>query len=124
MMFSFNSPVGACPRCEGFGKVLGIDEDLVVPNKSLSLYEDCVMCWRGDKMSEWKNEFIRTASRYNFPVHRPYYQLSEEEKELLWHGNQHVEGIDDFCKMVSDYQYTIQYRVILARYRGKTLCPV
>ena len=124
MMFSFNSPVGACPRCEGFGKVLGIDEDLVVPNKSLSLYEDCVMCWRGDKMSEWKNEFIRTASRYNFPVHRPYYQLSEEEKELLWHGNQNVEGIDDFFKMVSENQYKIQYRVMLARYRGKTLCPL
>jgi excinuclease ABC subunit A len=123
LMFSFNSPVGACPVCEGFGRVMGIDEDLVVPNKSLSVYEDAVVCWRGDKMSEWKNEFIHAAGKYNFPVHRPYFELTDKERDLLWHGAKGLHGIDDFFTMVSENQYKIQYRVMLARYRGKTTCP-
>lgn len=123
LMFSFNSPVGACPVCEGFGRVIGIDEDLVIPNKSLSVYEDAVVCWRGDKMSEWKNEFIHAADKYNFPVHRPYFELTNKERDLLWHGAKGLHGIDDFFTMVSENQYKIQYRVMLARYRGKTTCP-
>lgn len=123
LMFNFNSPAGACPVCEGFGKVMGIDEDLVVPNKGLSVYDDAVVCWRGEKMSEWKNEFIRSAHKYNFPVHRPYFELTDKEKNLLWHGAQGVSGIDDFFKMVEENLYKIQYRVMLARYRGKTICP-
>lgn len=123
LMFNFNSPAGACPVCEGFGKVMGIDEDLVVPNKGLSVYDDAVVCWRGEKMSEWKNEFIRLAHKYNFPVHRPYFELTDKERDLLWHGAQGVSGIDDFFKMVEENLYKIQYRVMLARYRGKTICP-
>lgn len=123
IMFSFNSPVGACPVCEGFGRVMGIDEDLVVPNKSLSVYEDAVVCWKGEKMSEWKTEFVHAAGKYKFPVHRPYFELTEEEKDLLWHGASGLHGIDDFFKMVEENQYKIQYRVMLARYRGKTTCP-
>jgi excinuclease ABC subunit A len=123
LMFSFNSPAGACPRCEGFGRVMGIDEDLVIPNKALSVYEDAVVCWKGEKMSEWKVDLIRNAQRVNFPIHRPYYQLTEEEKELLWRGTFHFGGIDQFFQMLEDNQYKIQYRVMLARYRGKTVCP-
>lgn len=123
MMFSFNSPIGACPVCEGFGKVLGIDEDLVIPNKSLSVYEDAVLCWRGDKMGEWKMNFIRKAAKYDFPIHRAYFDLTEKEKDFLWHGAKDVEGIDAFFKMVEENQYKIQYRVMMARYRGKTTCP-
>ena len=124
-MFNFNNPYGACPKCEGFGKgkILGIDEDLVIPNKALSIYDDAVVCWRGEKMSEWKNAFIHAAAPLGFPIHRPYYQLSESEKRLLWHGNQSVYGIDSFFKMVEENLYKIQYRVMLARYRGKTNCP-
>jgi excinuclease ABC subunit A len=124
LMFSFNSPFGACPSCEGFGRVIGIDEDLVVPNKSLSVYQDAVMCWKGEKMSEWKNDFIRAASAYGFPIHRPYYELTEKEKELLWRGADSIHGIDAFFAMLEENQYKIQYRVMLARYRGKTICPV
>jgi len=123
MMFNFNNPIGACPQCEGFGRVLGIDEDLVVPNKNLSIYDDAVVCWKGEKMSEWKNEFIQSTVSRDFPIHRPYYQLSEEEKNLLWHGAPGVWGIDAFFKMLEENQYKIQYRVMLARYRGKTTCP-
>ncbi|MCL1932654.1 MAG: excinuclease ABC subunit UvrA [Candidatus Azobacteroides sp.] len=124
LMFNFNSPAGACPKCEGFGKIIGIDENLVIPNQSLSVYEDAVVCWKGEKMSEWKHDFIQNASRYKFPIHRPYYQLSEEEKDLLWHGKGALKGIDDFFKYVEDNLYKIQYRVLQARYRGKTVCPV
>lgn len=124
MMFSFNNPVGACPECEGFGKVLGIDEDLVIPNKSLSVYEDAVFCWKGDKMSEWKNEFMQAAVSKNFPIHRPYFELTEAERDLLWHGAPGTFGIDAFFRMLEENQYKIQYRVMLARYRGKTTCPV
>ena len=128
-MFSFNSPAGACPNCEGFGKVMGIDEDLVVPNTELSIYDGAVVCWRGEKMGEWKKEFCRRAERYNFPIFTPYYQLTQEQKDLLWHG---VKGedkyeslcIDRFFDMLQENQYKIQYRVMLARYRGRTTCPV
>lgn len=123
LMFSFNSPVGACPRCEGFGNVIGIDENLVIPNKSLSLYEDAVVCWKGEKMSEWKKQFIIDSQKYDFPIHRPYFELTTKEKKILWKGMSDVQGIDDFFKMVEENQYKIQYRVMLARYRGKTVCP-
>ena len=124
LMFNFNNPVGACPECEGFGRVIGIDEDLVVPNKTLSVYDDAVMCWRGEKMSEWKNDLIRRADSLHFPIHRPYYKLTDREKDILWHGSGDFEGIDGFFAMLEANQYKIQYRVMLARYRGKTICPV
>lgn len=123
-MFNFNSPMGACPECEGYGRVLGIDENLVIPNKALSVYDDAVMCWRGEKMSQWKDEFIRLSNKYGFPVHKPYYELNDEQKSLLWHGNSEIYGIDAFFKMVEENLYKVQYRVMLARYRGKTVCPV
>ena len=121
--FSFNSPIGACPACEGFGRVIGIDEDLVVPNKNLSIYEDAVVCWKGEVMSEWKNQLIHTASKFNFPVHKPYYELTDEQRHLLWMGNKYFEGLNAFFKHLEANQYKIQYRVMLARYRGKTICP-
>ena len=126
MMFNFNSPAGACPRCEGFGRTVGIDEDLVIPNKTLSLYDDAVACWKGDKMSEFKTWFIRKAAKYNFPIHKPYIELSDEEKDLLWTGNEADElyGIHYFFQhYVEENLYKIQFRVMLARYRGKTVCP-
>ncbi|MBQ9077874.1 MAG: excinuclease ABC subunit UvrA [Muribaculaceae bacterium] len=123
LMFNFNNPYGACPRCEGFGKIIGIDEALVVPNPALSVYDDAVVCWRGEKMSEWKRELIHLAPHIGFPIHRPYCELTEKEKSILWHGNSRFKGIDGFFRMVEENQYKIQYRVMLARYRGKTLCP-
>ena len=120
-MFSFNSPIGACPKCEGYGRVLGIDEDLVVPNKSLSVYDDAVMCWRGEKMSEWKRYFIQGAHRLNFPVHKPYYELNEKEKETLWNCER---GIYAFFNHLEEKKYKIQNRVMIARYTGKTRCPL
>ena len=122
-MFNFNNPYGACPKCEGFGKVIGIDEALVVPNPTLSVYQDAVVCWRGEKMSEWKRQLIHLAPHIGFPIHRAYCDLTEAEKSLLWHGNSRFPGIDGFFKMVEENQYKIQYRVMMARYRGKTLCP-
>ncbi|MEN6363339.1 MAG: excinuclease ABC subunit UvrA [Bacteroidales bacterium] len=122
-LFSFNSPAGACPSCEGFGKVIGIDEDLVVPNKSLSIYDDAVYCWRGEKMGEWKEELIRNADEFQFPIFRPWYQLSDAERKLVWTGNEYFHGLNRFFKMLEENQYKIQYRVMLARYRGKTVCP-
>ena len=124
MMFNFNNPVGACPTCEGFGKVLGIDENLVVPDKSLSVYDGAVVCWKGEVMSEWLRDFMKSCTKYKFPVHRPYYELTDKEKDLLWHGAEDVHGIDDFFKHVESNLYKIQYRVMLARYRGKTVCPI
>ena len=121
--FSFNNPYGACPRCQGYGSVIGIDEDIVVPNKQLSIYEDAVACWKGEKMSEWKSHFIRYASHIDFPIHTPYCDLSDDEKSLLWHGSEGWEGIDGFFEWVETQSYKIQYRVMLARYRGKTVCP-
>ncbi len=123
LMFNFNNPIGACDTCEGFGNIVGIDENLVVPNKTLSIYDDAVMCWRGQVMSEWKNAFIRLATRYDFPIHRPYYQLTQEQHDLLWHGFQGFPGIDGFFNFIKSKSYSIQYRVLLARYRGKTVCP-
>lgn len=123
LMFNFNNPVGACPTCEGFGKVLGIDENLVIPDKSLSVYEGAVACWKGEVLGEWLREFINKSAKYDFPIHRAYYDLTEEEKELLWHGANGVPCIDDFFKHVESNLYKIQYRVMMARYRGKTTCP-
>lgn len=130
-LFSFNSPLGTCPTCEGFGKVMGIDEHLVIPNPLLSVYDGCVQCWHGDKMSEWQKEFIRRAAIDDFPIFTPYFQLSQEHKDWLWHGlpsdrkrsKYERVSIDDFFQMVKENQYKIQYRVMLSRYRGKTLCP-
>lgn len=122
-LFSFNNPVGACPKCEGYGKVIGIDEDRVIPNKSLSLYEEAVVCWKGEKMRKWKDRFIMNASKFDFPVHKPYFQLTKEQKDTLWYGNRYTKGIYAFFRYVESKQYKIQYRVMLARYRGKTTCP-
>jgi len=123
LMFSFNNPIGACPTCEGFGKILGIDENLVIPDKSLSVYQGAVMCWKGEVMSEWLKDFIVKSDKFNFPIHRPYYDLTQKEKDLLWHGAEGLNGIDDFFKYVGENLYKIQYRVMQARYRGKTICP-
>ncbi len=130
-MFSFNSPLGACPRCEGFGRIIGIDENLVVPNSALSVYEGAVVCWRGEKMSLWKDEFCRRASKRGFPIFEPYFNLTREQKDMLWHGDAEEKAlpkyeqvtIDAFFRMLEENQYKIQYRVMLARYRGKTVCP-
>lgn len=121
--FSFNNPYGACPKCEGFGQVLGIDPDLVIPNKMLSLYEGAVQCWKGEKMNEWQQNFIHKAAQFDFPIHKPIAKLSEKDLHLLWHGNKQIAGIYDFFKMLEENLYKIQYRILLARYRGKTTCP-
>ena len=125
MMFNFNSPAGACPKCEGFGKIVGIDENLVIPDKSLSVQEECVKCWKGEKMSEWRRYFVNNAYKADFPIHRAYYDLSEEEKDILWNGRHDLDihGINDFFEMLERNLYKIQYRVMLSRYRGKTDCP-
>ena len=122
-LFSFNNPIGACPVCEGFGKVMGIDPDAVIPNKSLSVYEDAIMCWRGEKMSEWKDELIRAADKSGIPIHRPFYELTPEQIKLIWTGNRYFHGLNVFFQWVEKNQYKIQYRVMLSRYRGKTTCP-
>jgi len=122
-LFSFNNPFGACKTCEGFGSVIGIDEDLVIPDKSLSVYDDAVACWKGEKMSEYKHALITHAHKFDFPVHSPYYSLTQEQRQLLWTGNSYFEGINDFFQMVESQTYKIQYRVMLSRYRGKTVCP-
>jgi excinuclease ABC subunit A len=121
--FSFNNPVGACKHCEGYGSVIGIDEDLVIPNKSLSVYEDAIICWKGDKMGEWKNQFLKVAHKFDFPVHRPYSELDEKQKKLLWTGNSYFSGLNEFFQHLEEQSYKIQYRVMLSRYRGKTKCP-
>ena len=123
-LLNFNNPIGACPKCEGFGKIVGVDENLVIPNKALSIFQDAVACWKGEKMGEYKRRFMHIAAQTGFPIHKPYADLSESEKRLLWHGNSSVEGIDGFFRMVEENLYKIQYRVLLARYRGKTVCPV
>ena len=122
-MFNFNNPLGACPRCEGFGMVIGIDEGLVIPDKNLSVYEGAVACWRGEVMDEWRRGFINAAAKRDFPIHRAYYDLTDAERKLLWHGAPGVKGIDDFFSFVESNVYKIQYRVLLARYRGRTMCP-
>ena len=130
-MFSFNSPVGACPTCEGFGEIIGIDEKLVIPNSALSVYDGCVQCWHGEKMKMWQDEFCRRAAKDNFPIFEPYYNLTQKQKDMLWHGLPSDKGrdehervsIDDFFQMVKENKYKIQYRVLMSRYRGKTTCP-
>ena len=122
-MFSFNNPLGACTRCEGYGKVIGIDEDLVIPNRNLSVYEDAVVCWKGEVMGEWKQQLMLNASKAGFPVHKPIYKLNESHYDMLWYGCRYFQGINAFFDFVESQQYKIQYRVMLARYRGKTICP-
>ena len=130
-LFSFNSPIGACPECQGFGKIIGIDEHLVIPDTSLSVYDGCVVCWHGEKMKMWKEEFCRRAAQDDFPIFEPYYNLTQKQKDMLWHGLPSDKSrdkydrvsIDNFFQMVRENQYKIQYRVMLARYRGKTTCP-
>ena len=130
-LFSFNSPVGACPECQGFGKIIGIDEHLVIPNTTMSVYDGCVVCWHGEKMKMWKDEFCRRAAQDDFPIFEPYYNLTQKQKDQLWHGlpsERHKDiheqvSIDAFFQMVRENQYKIQYRVMLSRYRGKTTCP-
>ena len=130
-MFSFNSPAGACPECQGFGRIIGIDEHLVIPNTSLSVYDGCVVCWHGEKMGEWKNWFIQHAAKDDFPIFEPYYNLTQQQRDQLWHGlpsDRHKDlherpCIDAFFQMVKENQYKIQYRVMMSRYRGKTICP-
>jgi excinuclease ABC subunit A len=121
--FSFNNPYGACRRCEGYGSVIGIDPELVIPDKNLSVFEGAIAPWRGEKMGQWKDRLVMNAMKFDFPVHRPYYLLSEEEKELLWTGNEYFDGLNDFFEELEQNAYKIQYRVMLSRYRGKTICP-
>jgi excinuclease ABC subunit A len=121
--FSFNNPFGACKRCEGFGNIIGIDGDLVIPDKSLSVYQGAVAPWKGEKMGQWKELMVMNAYKFNFPVHKPYFELTQKQKDLLWTGNQYFEGINEFFRQVEEQTYKIQYRVMLSRYRGKTLCP-
>lgn len=121
--FSFNNPFGACKRCEGFGSVIGIDEDLVVADKSMSVYEGAIACWRGEKMKVWNDKLVMHAFKFDFPIHRPYFELSDFHKKLLWTGNKYFKGLDAFFKHIEEQSYKIQYRVMLSRYRGKTNCP-
>jgi excinuclease ABC subunit A len=121
--FSFNNPYGSCPICEGYGSVMGIDEDLVIPNKNLSVYEEAVVAWKGEKMSQWKEEFIKIAQKIDFPIHKPYADLSKKQIDLLWKPTKYFEGLNGFFLMLEQNSYKIQYRVMLSRYRGKTKCP-
>ncbi|MEG1841661.1 MAG: excinuclease ABC subunit UvrA [Alistipes sp.] len=122
-LFGFNNPLGACPRCEGYGKVIGIDEDLVIPDKSKTIYEDAIACWRGETMRQWKAELIRNAAAFDFPIHTPFHELTTEQKRLLWHGNEYFHGLDDFFNYIDSERRKIQFRVMKARYTGKTTCP-
>ncbi len=122
-LFSFNNPYGACKNCEGFGSIIGIDPDLVVPDKSLSVYDNAIAPWRGEKMGKWRDKLVKHAYKFNFPIHRPYFELNDYERGLLWKGNKYFEGLDDFFAHVEEQTYKIQYRVMLSRYRGKTTCP-
>ncbi|MBB5396645.1 excinuclease ABC subunit UvrA [Mucilaginibacter sp. AK015] len=121
--FSFNNPYGACKRCEGYGKIIGIDEDLVIPDKSKTVYEGAIAPWRGEKMREWNDVLVKNSLKFDFPIHRQYNQLTEEQQRLLWTGNQYFRGLDAFFKEMEEQTYKIQYRVLLSRYRGKTTCP-
>ncbi|MCD7963151.1 MAG: excinuclease ABC subunit UvrA [Rikenellaceae bacterium] len=122
-MFSFNNPLGACPRCKGYGKVIGIDEDLVVPDKTKTIYDDAIVCWRGNTMKWWKDQLVMNSSKFGFPVHKPFYDLTSEQKQLLWKGNKYFQGLDKFFEFLESERYKIQYRVMLSRYSGKTTCP-
>ncbi|HEY0979041.1 MAG TPA: excinuclease ABC subunit UvrA [Flavobacteriales bacterium] len=123
-LFSFNDPIGACPRCEGYGNIIGVDADLVIPDKSLSVYDEAVAPWRGEKLSEWKDDFIKAVQHLDFPIHRPYRELTEAQRKLLWNGARGVHGIDAFFQYCEEKSYKIQYRVLASRYRGKTTCTL
>ena len=122
-LFSFNNPLGACPRCEGYGKVIGIDEDLVIPDKSKTIYEDAVACWRGETMRKWKQQLVENASKFGFSIHTPFHELTPEQKRLLWRGNEYFHGLDEFFEYIDSERRKIQFRVMKARYTGKTACP-
>ena len=122
-LFSFNNPLGACPRCEGYGKVIGIDEDLVIPDKSKTIYEDAMACWRGETMRKWKEQLVENAYKFDFPIHTPFHELTQEQKRLLWRGNEYFHGLDDFFAYIDSERRKIQFRVMKARYTGKTTCP-
>jgi len=122
-LFSFNNPLGACPRCEGYGKIIGIDEDLVIPDKSKTIFEDAVACWKGETMRKWKDELIRNAYKFDFPIHTPYHELTRQQKQLLWRGNEYFHGLDEFFEYIESERRKIQFRVMKARYTGKTVCP-
>ena len=122
-LFSFNNPLGACPRCEGYGKVIGIDENLVIPDKSKTIYEDAVACWRGETMRKWKEQLVENAYKFDFPIHTPFHELTQEQKRLLWRGNEYFHGLDDFFAYIDSERRKIQFRVMKARYTGKTTCP-
>lgn len=123
-LFDFNSPMGACPTCNGFGNIIGIDPDLVVPDKSKSVYDEAIACWKGEKLSAWKDELVYSAHLFDFPIHKPFYELTPEQKHLIWTGNEHFRGLNAFFRELEEKQYKkIQYRVLLSRYRGKTICP-
>ena len=121
-LFSFNNPYGACPTCEGYGNVIGIDDDLVVPNTALSVYENAIFPWRGESMSWYRDQLVNNSHKFDFPIHKPYFELSEEQKELIWEGNKYFTGLNDFFKELEEKNYKIQNRVMLSRYRGKTKC--
>ncbi len=122
-LFAFNNPVGACKTCEGFGSIIGIDENLVVPNKKLSIYQDAIACWKGEKMSEWRDQLVLSARKFDFPIHKPWSELTPAQRKLVWDGNAHFAGLHAFFKFIESESYKIQYRVMLSRYRGKTTCP-
>jgi excinuclease ABC subunit A len=122
-LFSFNNPIGACPVCEGYGKIIGIDENLVIPDQNLSVYQDAIACWRGETMKKWKERLIANAEQFGFPIHKPYYQLTDDQKELIWRGNKYFYGLNRFFEHLEEKKFKIQYRVLLSRYRGKTTCP-
>ena len=122
-LFRFNNPLGACPRCEGYGKVIGIDEDLVIPDKGKTIYEDAVACWRGETMRKWKDQLVENAPKFGFPVHTPFHALTPEQKRLLWRGNEYFHGLDEFFEYIDSERRKIQFRVMKARYTGKTVCP-
>ena len=122
-LFSFNNPLGACPRCEGYGKVIGIDEDLVIPDKGKTIYEDAIACWRGETMRKWKEKLVENAYKFDFPIHTPFHELTQEQKRLLWRGNQYFHGLDEFFAYIDSERRKIQFRVMKARYTGKTTCP-
>jgi excinuclease ABC subunit A len=122
-LFSFNSPLGACPVCEGYGKIIGIDENLVIPDENLSVYDDAIACWRGETMKQWKERLIYSAEKFDFPIHKPWYKLTPEQKALVWNGNRYFFGLNRFFEHLEEKKYKIQYRVMLSRYRGKRTCP-
>jgi excinuclease ABC subunit A len=122
-LFSFNNPLGACPVCEGYSKIIGIDENLVIPNQNLSVYEDAIVCWKGETMKKWKERLVSNAALFEFPIHKPVYQLTDKQKELLWKGNKYFYGLNKFFEHLEEKKFKIQYRVLLSRYRGKTICP-